>query len=66
MTKNGTLLQVLKSNLCNYNDAYILVGFENCEPFNKFITKIDRTTIDVDEELDLVMLMYKLLEYTLN
>ena len=80
VTKNGTLLQVLKSNLCNYNDAYILVkdditivgdngtqvAFENCEPFNKFITKIDRTTIDVDEELDLVMLMYKLLEYTLN
>ena len=51
---------VLKSNLCDYNDAYILlrgnitvmaahepqVSFKNCAPFTKCITKIDRTTID--------------------
>ena len=53
--------EVLKSNICDYNDAYILVGgditiagpniatqvaFENCGRFTKCITKIDETTID--------------------
>ena len=53
--------EVLKSNLCDYNDAYILlrcnitiigyqvtqVAYKNCAPFTKRITKIDGTTIDV-------------------
>ena len=66
--------EVLKSNLCEYNDVYILVrddisiigdngyqvSFENCAPFIKSITKIDVSTIDDDEDLDLVMLMYNL------
>ena len=51
--------EVLKSNLCDYNDACILVRgditvtaapptqvFKNCAPFTKWITKIDGTTID--------------------
>ena len=52
--------QVLKSNLCDYNDVHILVrgditvtaapatqvAFKNCEPFTKCITKINGTTID--------------------
>ena len=61
---------MLKSNLCDYNDAYILVrgditiigrnilieeAFKNCALFIKFITKIDGTTIDNAEDLDLVM-----------
>ena len=47
--------EVLESNLCDYNDAYILVkgdiivtevpetqvSFKNCAPFIKCITKID-------------------------
>ena len=47
--------EVLKSYLCNYNDAYILergdittkvcedktVAFKNIAPFTKYITKID-------------------------
>ena len=63
---------VLKSNLCNYNDAYILVkgnitisrhhvtqvAFKNYTLFIKCITKIDGTTIDDAEDLDLTMLMY--------
>ena len=70
----------LKSNLCDYKDAYILgrgtiaiagniaaqVAFKNCAPFIKCITKIDRTTIDDAEDLDLVMPMYNLLEYSSN
>ena len=46
--------KVLKSNLCDYNNAYILVraalatqvAFKNCAPFTKCITNIDGTTID--------------------
>ena len=72
--------EVLKSNLCDYNDAYILVrgditvtaapttqvAFKNCAPFTKCITKIDGTTIDDAEDLDLVMSMYNLIEYSSN
>ena len=61
--------EILKSNLCDYNNAYILVrggitvvatpatqvAFKNCAPFTKCITKIDETTIDDAEDLDLVM-----------
>ena len=53
-------IELLKSNVCNYSDAYILVKgnitviaapatqgtFKNCTPFIKCITKIDGTTID--------------------
>ena len=73
--------EVLKSSLCDYNAAYILVigniiisgnnlatqvAFKNCAPFTKFITKIDETAIDDAENLDLVMSMYKLIEYSSN
>ena len=73
--------EVLKSNLCDYNDAYILVSgdiittannhatsiaFKNCAPFTKCITKIDRATTDDAEAIDLVMPMYNLVEYSSN
>ena len=52
--------EVLKSNICDYNDASILVrgnftvtaagatqvAFRNSTPFTKCITEIDGTTID--------------------
>ena len=62
--------EVLKSNLSDYNDAYILVSgditivrhnfttkvaFTNCAPFTKSITKIDGTIIDDAEDLDLII-----------
>ena len=64
--------EVLKSNLCDYNNAYILVRgdmtataagvtqvtFKNCAPITKCIKKIDGTTIDDAEDLKLVMPMY--------
>ena len=67
--------EVLKSNLCDYNDAHILVrgdivvsaafasqvSFKTCPPFTKCITKIDGTTIDDDENLDLFWPMYNLI-----
>ena len=72
--------EVLKSNLCDYNDAYILVkgditvtaatqtdvSFEKCAPFTKCITKIDGTTIDNAEYLALVMPLCNLIIYNLN
>ena len=72
--------EVLKSSLCDYSDAYILVidnvtikghqatqvAFKNCAPFTKFITQIDETTIDDAEDLDLIMSVYNFVEYTLN
>ena len=72
--------EILKSNICDYNDAYISVrgnitiighqvtqlAFKNCAPLIKYITKNDETTIDdaEDLDLDLVMLIYKLMEYS--
>ena len=72
--------EVLKSNLCDYNDAHILVkgiitvtgapetqvSSKSFTPFTKCITKIDGTTIDDVEDLDLVMPMYNLIEYSSN
>ena len=72
--------EVLKSNLFDYNDAYILakvdiavvghqatqVAFKNCTPFTKCITRIDETTIDGAEDLDLVMPMQNLIGYSSN
>ena len=70
--------KALKSNLPDYNDAYILVRdditiighnvtqvvFKNCAPFTKCIIKIDEKTRDDAEDLDLVKAMYNLLEYS--
>ena len=71
--------KVLESNFRDFNDAYILVRgdinviagpatqalFGSCAPVAKYITKNDRTTID-DEDLDLVISMYNLIEYSSN
>ena len=69
----GNEIEVLTSNLCDYNDAYILssvavvgvyatqVAFKNCSPFIKCIPKIDGKTTDYVEDLDLVIPMCKLL-----
>ena len=70
--------ELLKSNLCHYNNVYILVrgnitikgdngaevAIKNCAPLIKFITKVNGTTIDDIEELDLVMPMHNLLQYS--
>ena len=42
------------------------VAFKNCAPLTNCITKIDGTTIDDTEDLDLVMPMYNLIEYSSN
>ena len=73
--------EVLKHNPHDYNACQILVrgdiiitahnnptpaALKNCVPLNKCITKIDGTTVHDAEDLDLVMPMYKLIEYSSN
>ena len=76
--KLSIIEQILKSNVCDYNNAYILkradiaviliqvsttkILFKNCAPFSKSITKIDGATIDDAE--DLVLSIYNLIEYS--
>ena len=40
------------------------VSYKNCARFTKCITKIDGATIDDAEDLDLIMPMYNLIEYS--
>ena len=80
---------MLRSSLCDYSDAYILVKgrisvnntaadgaaanntdkkvmFKNCAPFTYCISKINNTQIDNAEYIDIVMLIYNLIEYSDN
>ena len=80
---------MLKSSLCDYSDAYILVKgtisvnstaaqgaaanntnkkviFKNCAPFTNCISEINNTQIDNAKDIDIVMPMYHLIEYSDN
>ena len=75
---------MLRSDLCDFNDAYIVVKgtitvtnpnnakrnkavtFKNNAPFINCISKINGIKIDNAEDLDVVMPMYNLLEYSKN
>ena len=82
---------MLRSNLCDHADAYILVKetititsagnndavkrldernkgviFKNCAPFTKCISRINNTDIDNAQDIDIVMPMYNLIEYSDN
>ena len=82
---------MLKSSLCDYGDAYILVKgtititgagadaaarqaderdkgviFKNCAPFINCKTEINNTEIDNAKDIDIVMPMYNLIEYSDN
>ena len=43
-----------------------LVIFKNCAPFTSCISRINNTQIDDDQYIDVVMLMYDLIEYSDN
>ena len=81
--------RMLKSSLCDYSDAYILVKgtvtvnntaaagaaannankkviFKNCAPFTNCISEINNTQIDNAKDIDIVMPMYNLIEYSDN
>ena len=82
---------MLKSSLCDYIDAYILVkgkiaitatgdnaaarqaderdkgvAFKNCSPFLTCIIEISNTQIDNCKDIDIVIPMYNLIEYSDN
>ena len=80
---------MLKSSLCDYSDAYILVKgtisinntaaqgaaanstdkkviFKNCAPFTNCISEINNMQTDNAEDIDIVMPMYNLIEYSDN
>ena len=73
--------RVLKPNLCDYAEAYILVygtiradtalnatrlALKNCAPFTKSNLENNDEHIDTAENLDIVMPMYNLIEYSDN
>ena len=73
--------RVLKPNLCDYAEAYILVdgtiretGADNntrlalkyCAPFTKYNLEINDEHVDTAENLDITMPMYNLIEYSDN
>ena len=70
--------RVLKPNLCDYADAYILVNgtiraanavkkaLKNCAPFTKRNLEINGEHVDTAENLEIVMPMYSLIEYSDN
>ena len=76
---------MLRSDLCDFSDAYIvdkgevtvtgtnnnsrknrLLVFKNNVPFINCISKVNNTLIDNAEDLDVVMQMYNLIEYSKN
>ena len=76
---------MLRSDLCDFSDAYIVVegditlegdnnankrnknfAFKNNAPFINCISKFNGVKIDNAEDLDVVMLMYNLLEHSKN
>ena len=63
---------MLRSDLCDYSDAYIVVKetitvtFKKNSPFINCISKINGVKIDNAEDLVVVMPMYNLLEYSKN
>ena len=73
--------RVLKPKLCDYAEAYILVdvtimavvanantrlALKNCAPFTKCNLEINDEHVDTAENLDIVMPMYNLIEYSDN
>ena len=82
---------MLKSSLCDYSGAYILVkgkititgagadaaarqadgrdkgvAFKNCAPFTNCISEIHNTQVDNAKDIDIVMPIYNLIEYSDN
>ena len=46
------------------NDTNKKAAFKNCAPFTSCITKINNTRVDYTEDIDKVIPMYNLTEYS--
>ena len=80
---------MLRSSLCDYSDAYILVKgsktanntaaadsdannankkvvFKNCAPYTDCISQTNNTQVDNAKDIDIIMPMYNLIEYSDN
>ena len=77
---------MLRSSLCHYSDAYIIISatitvpnteaanpsnrkniiIKNCAPFPNCISEINNTQVDNAKDIDIVMPMYNLMEYSDN
>ena len=77
----STILRVLKPNLCDYAEAYILIdgtiraaaanantrlALKNSAPFTKCNLEINDEHVDTAETLDITMPMYNFIEYSDN
>ena len=73
--------KIIKQNFCDYTDAYILVTgdikvanvapntnveFKNCDPFTRCVTHINDEHVETTENMDIIMPMYNLIEYSDN
>ena len=73
--------KVIKPNLCDYSNVYILVtgdikvadvaantnvAFKNCAPFTRCVTHINYEHVETAENLNIIMPMYNLIEYSDN
>ena len=59
-------LHLVKGDITVTAAPQIQVAFKDCAPFTECITKLHETRIDDAEDLDLVMPMYSLIEYSSN
>ena len=77
---------MLRSSLCDYSDAYIVLSgtitvaalaaagknniiqvvYKNCAPLTNCISEINNTQIDNAKDIDVVMTVYNLIEYSDN
>ena len=73
--------KVIKLNLCDHSDAYVLVtgdikvagvaantnvAFKNCAPFIRCVNHINYEHVETAENLDITMPMYNLIEFSDN
>ena len=73
--------KVIKPNLCDYSDAYILVtgdikvpdvatntnvAFKNCAPFTRCVTHINDEHVKTAKNLNIIMTMNNLIEYSVT
>ena len=72
--------ETIKSSLCDYSDAFILVtgnitvaanndtdvAFKNCAPFSTCTTEINDAFVDEASRIYIAMSMYNLIEYSDN